>query len=220
MTRRYLTMFIAVALVAALPALAAGFKVERTGPCKLQEAPEAIRATLQAEGLRVTGDDGAAYELWMRATIPLKDGSTAADYSAVADGTFVGLIKYFAKGGDFRGQVIRPEVYLLRFQNILADGNHMGVSATPQFFVLTPPELDKGPAPIAGFIDLMDLCRKASRTNHPYTLYLTEPRKHGEPGFEKEDGHWYLEGKTKAAPSGGAEVDFPFAVVLVGKAEA
>ena len=219
MIRRFLALFVAATLISAVSALAAAYKVEKAGPCILAEVPEALRATLQSEGIRVSGDGAVMYELWMRSTIPQKAGSTAVEYSTVADGTFVGVIRYSVKGGDFRGQVIRPEVYLLRFQNILADGNHMGVSPTPQYFVLTPPDADKDPAPVAAFADLMTLCRKASRTNHPYTLYLTEPRKRGEPGFEKEDGLWFLEAKTKAAPPGGAEVEFPFAVVLVGKAE-
>lgn len=204
--------------LASLAATAAG-KVETTGACTSTEVADAMRATLQPQGLRVAGDSGVLCEVWMRKTIPQKSGASGASYGSVANGTFVGVVTYTGKGGDYRGQVIKPGTYTLRLQTIPSDGNHLGVAPFPEFFLLAPASADKNPAPIS-YEDLIKLSKQASGTNHPHPLNLAQPTGGGNPSFKQDGAHWALEAKTKAQPAGGgAEVDFPFAVVLIGKAE-
>src|SRR5688572_2350865 len=112
--------------LASLAATAAG-KGETTGACTSTEVADAMRATLQPQGLRVVGDSGVLCEVWMRKTIPQKSGASDASYGSVANGTFVGVVTYTGKGGDYRGQVIKPGTYTLRLQTIPSDGNHLGV---------------------------------------------------------------------------------------------
>jgi len=212
-----LALFAIFTVFYCVPSLAAGYKVEKMGPCTLPDVADTIRATLNSEGMVVSGADGTLFEVWMRNGIPLLAGASASDYSGLANGTFVGVIRYTVPGGDYKGHAIRSGVYLMRFQNIPQDGNHMGVSPSPEFFVLTSPEADKDPATVPTFDALMALCRKASGSNHPHALYLTLPAQNGEMGFEQEDSNWFLEGKTKAVPEGGTPIDLPFALTLIGK---
>ena len=211
--------FVSVLFSLASFAATAANKVETTGACTNTEIAEPMRATLQPQGFRVVGDSGPLCELWMRKAIPQKSG---AGYGSIANGTFVGVIIFTGKGGDFRGQAIKPGAYTLRFQTIPSDGNHQGMAPSPEFFLLAPAGADKDPAAQVGYEELTKLSKQASGTNHPHPLYLAQPTGAGSPSFKQvgEGGHWALEGKTKAQPSGGGtEVDFPFAVVLIGKAE-
>jgi len=216
MFRKVSCTVVLIALAAATAA-AASYKVESAGPCTLTEVPDAVKQTLTDQGLRVSGDSGPLAEVWMRRVVPLKAGNAAA-YGSIGDGVFVGVIRVAARGGDFRGQVLKPGVYAMRYQSMPADGNHMGVSPTPEYFILTPAQTDTNPESVVGFDDLMNLSRKASGTNHPVPLYLVEPKQKGTPGFASEDNHWFLEGKTRAS-AGSGEIDFPFALVLIGKGE-
>jgi hypothetical protein len=208
---------VAVLSLAAGAVMAASYKVEPAGPCSLAEISDAMKQTLSDQGFRVVGDGGPLAEVWMRKVVQLKAGTTAA-YSSIGNGVFVGVIRVGTRGGDYRGQVLKPGVYAMRYQTMPSDGNHMGVSPTTDYFILTPAQADTNPDSVVGFDDLMNLSRKASGTNHPVPLYLVDPKQKGETGFTSEDNHWFLEGRTKAS-AGTGEVDFPFALVLIGKGE-
>src|SRR5262245_19713692 len=215
-------LFVSVLFALASFAATAANKVETTGACTNTEVAEAMRATLQPQGFRVVGDSGVLCEVWMRKTIPQKSGASGAGYGSIANGTFVGVITYTGKAGDFRGQAIKPGTYTLRFQTIPTDGNHLGVAPSPEFFLLAPASSDKDPAAQVSYEELVKLSKQASGTNHPHPLNLAQPAGAGNPSFKQvgEGERWALEAKTKAQPAGGgAEVDFPFAVVLIGKAE-
>jgi hypothetical protein len=215
-------LFVSVLFSLASFAATAANKVETTGPCTNTEIADAMKATLQPQGFRVVGDSGVLCEVWMRKTIPQKSGASGANYGSLANGTFVGVITYTGKAGDFRGQAIKPGTYTLRFQTIPSDGNHLGVAPSPEFFLLAPASADKDPTAQLGYEELVKLSKQASGTNHPHPLNLAQPTGAGNPTFKQvgEGERWVLESKTKAQPAGGgAEVDFPFAVILIGKAE-
>jgi hypothetical protein len=103
----------------------------------------------------------------------------------------------------------------MRYQTIPSDGNHLGVSATPDFFLLVPAAEDKDPKATIEYADLIRLSKMASGTNHPNPLYLEAPQG-GAPSFKMNaDERGVVELKGKSA--GGA--DFPIAIILIGKAE-
>ncbi len=221
MKRGWHTLLLISFLVPPIAGGFSGYKVEPGGACTSTEISEAVKNALQPQGLRVTGDSGAFCEVWFRKVTPQKDGSSGTDYSTLANGTFVGVITFPGKGGDFRGQAIKAGTYTLRYQTIPQDGNHLGVSPTSDFFLLMPAGSDKNPEAALDYPELIKLARQASGTNHPHPLNLIAPASGGATGFkESGDGHWALEAKTKAQPSGGGtEVDFPIAMILIGKAE-
>ncbi len=221
MNRKWLKLLALLAI--ALPVTvnsAPGYRVETVGACTSPDIPDAVKNVLQDQGFRVVGDSGPLCEIWFRKLLPQTAGS-GTDYSSLAAGTFVGVIHYLSKGGDYRGQTVKPGTYILRYQTMPSDGNHMGVSPTPDYLVLTPPAADKDPNAVLEYQDLIKLGKQASGASHLHPLYLTSPEGSATPAMRSVDeNHWALEAKVKAQPKGGAEVDLPIALVLVGKAEA
>jgi hypothetical protein len=105
----------------------------------------------------------------------------------------------------------------MRYAHLPADGNHMGVSPTTDYFLLSPIELDRDPGARIEYEKLLDLSRKASGTNHPSVLYLVEPAGGPPRVRDLEGGRYALESAAKAvSASGGAEFPFPIALVLLG----
>jgi hypothetical protein len=207
----------AAAAFAAVPAP----KVETISACSSAEVSQAMKNALQPQGYRVSGDSGTLCEIWLAKTLQQSAGSTGADYGTLVSGSFAGVIVYPAKSGDYRGQGVPPGTYSMRYQTMPADGNHMGVSPTQDYFLLAPASAEQDPAAVIEYDALLNLSRKASKTNHPTPLYLVPPTGGGSVGFKDiGDGHWAVESKTKAkAKSGSAEIDFPLSIVLIGKGE-
>ena len=196
------------------------YKVESVGACTSSDVSDSMKGVLQEQGQRVTDDKGPLCEIWLRKSLPLKSGSSAAEYASLSTGELVGIIVFPSRGGDYRGQDIKPGAYTIRYQTMPSDGNHMGVSPTLDYVLLAPATMDKDPSKDIGYDALLDLSRKASGTNHPTPLYLVPPAGSGDASLrDAGDGHWALEMKTKAQAAGGAPVDFPLALVLIGKGE-
>ena len=215
---RFLPIVILIFLAAFAAAAPQAYKAETVGECTAADLDPAVKSALQPEGVRVTGPDGALCEVWLRKAVPQK--SAGSEYTTLANSTFAGVIVYSQKGGDYRGQAIKPGTYLLRYQSLPQDGNHMGVAPTKHFFLLSPAVEDKDPAAMPDYKTLVALSRKASGTNHPATLWLTKPSGDGKPVRSLDEGHWAVEIKTKGQPAGGAETDLPVAIVVIGKSEA
>ncbi len=200
---------------------AAASKVETIGACTSPDFSDAVKASLQAQGFRVSTDAGVLCDVWLAKTLQQSSGSANADYGTLIPGSFAGVIAFPAAAGDYKGKAIPPGSYTMRYQTMPADGNHMGVSPTPDYFLLSPAGADQDPAAVIDYEPLLALSRKASKTNHPSPLFLTAPTAGGSLAFKDTgDGHWALETKTKAKAKGGsAEIDFPLAIVLLGKGE-
>lgn len=216
-------LFLILSLIATVAALAAAppSKIETIGACAGADVSEAVKAALQPQGYRVSADSGILCEIWLAKSLQQNAGSSGADYGTLTAGSFAGVVVYPEKAGDYKGKPIPAGTYTLRYQTMPADGNHMGVSPTPDYFLLAPAAADRDPAAVIDYEPLLALSRKASQTTHPTPLYLVPPTGGGSPAFKDTgDGHWAVEAKTKAKPKGGsAEIDFPLAIILVGKGE-
>jgi hypothetical protein len=208
-------VFVTAAAIAAAPAP----KVESIGACSNSEISEGMRNALQAQGYRVSGDSGVLCEIWLAKTLQQSTGSSSADYGTLVPGSFAGVIVYIAKAGDYRGQAVPPGAYSMRYQTMPADGNHMGVSPTQNYFLLAPAGVDQDPAATIEYDAHLNMSKKASKTNHPAPLYLAPATGGGSTGFKDTgDGHWALEAKTKAKASS-SEIEFPVSIILIGKGE-
>ena len=221
MNRRCLVLFTLflgslVAFAAAPPS-----KVETIGACTNPELSDAMKSALQPQGYRVSSDEGVLCEIWLAKSMLQKAGSSGADYASLVPGSFAGVIVYPGKAGDYKGHAIPPGAYTMRYETMPADGNHMGVAPTQDFFLLALGSADQDPAAVFDYDALVSLSRKASKTNHPAPLYLDSPTAGSSSVFhDTGDGHWAVEIKTKAKAKGGsAEIDFPLALVLIGKGE-
>jgi hypothetical protein len=179
-------------------------KVESTGALSGGGVSDAVRGTLEAKGQKVFGTDGKPVaEVWFRKDIP--SGSAAVDGANFA-----------SRGGDYRGQGIKPGYYTLRYGLILVDGNHLGVSPARDFLIACPVSDDKDPNATLKPEDVIKLSKAASGTNHPSVWCMVPPTAtSGLPRAIKDGSeHVILETvlTTKSGP-------IPIGLILVGKTE-
>lgn len=155
-----------------LTAFAAEPTIETIGPFT-GSAPDTIKSALADQGYRVTLDGKIVAEVWPAKTpVTEKNSSATAIYPDFGTGQFYGVISMPIGGGDFRGQNIPAGTYTMRYELLPSDGNHLGVSPDPDFFLLVPAADDPGPATKLNFQALVRASAKASGTAHPAAFAL------------------------------------------------
>ena len=171
---------LALLLFALAPAALANgsneFKLEPIGALTETKIAEAVRATLNDKGWRITGKDGKVVcELWFRKEIPSHAGSVdGANFGQINEGALVGVINFPTKTHDFRDQGVKAGFYTLRYGLSMQDGAHLGVSPSRDFFMLCPPDTDTDPKDLPG-AEVIKLSRTAIGTGHPAPLALAFP---------------------------------------------
>jgi hypothetical protein len=193
------------------------YKVETIGAAPA-DVPAPILATLDAQGVRVSSDQGALCEVWLRKALPANsspNGSPDVLYGSLPEGAFLGVLHFPKATTDYRSQTIKAGFYTVRYGLIPQDGNHTGVNATRDAFVLSPVAADSDPSKVLSFDDMVKLSQRASGTPHPGFLVGAPASGSTFPSVAKDDsGHWNLQIKGHAA--GG---DLPLAFTVVGKWE-
>ncbi|MFN0107342.1 MAG: hypothetical protein ACKVZH_00685 [Blastocatellia bacterium] len=183
-------------------ALAEGHKVESIGALKDSAVAEAVRGAMEEKGLRVTDDKGKTVcDIWFRKEVPdSKADIPGASFGQIAEGTLVGVINFPANTSDFRGQGIKAGWYTLRYALILQDGNHLGVSAARDFFLICPAADDKDPNAAMKMEEMLKLSRAAAGGGHPSPWYFgmaTSADKELPKIVKNEHEHIVLETKLK-----------------------
>ena len=219
MLRKCLALAVLIAALS-VPAFADGGKVEATGAFADPSASESVRNALEPKGYRVSLADGVVLcDVWLRNGAPIraKTDVSGAIYTELADSTLIGVVSFPAATKDYRGQVIKPGAYTLRYELHPTDGNHMGISSFRDFLLLTSVALDQTVDTVFKFEELTKLSAKSSGTNHPlpWSLVLVEGEKSFPSVMENEAGHLVLFAKLKT--QGGGEL--PIAIVVKGVAE-
>ncbi len=186
--------FLTFVLATLLSALAVAQKVEPI-PAFSGDAPEKIKAALEANGYRVILPNTlAAADVWLAKAVPMAKRTDAkgASYPDFADSEFLGVIT-FPKGGarDFRGQTVRPGTYTMRYQLLPSDGNHLGVAPNPDFVLLIPASEDPDPAVNYDFGKLIELSAGAAHTSHPAAFEMM-PAEAGDPHATQTDDGWIV----------------------------
>jgi hypothetical protein len=194
------------------------YKVENAG-APSADLPKPLQDALESQGTRVVdAQGGALLEVWLRKSVPtIASPSPSSDflYGSLSEGVFLGVLHFPAPAADFRGQVVKPGFYTLRYGLIPQDGNHMGVNPTRDVLVLCPVATDNDLSTALNFDNLVKLGRQASGTAHPAVLVAVPVNGDSFPAAVKDDqGHWNLQVKVR-----GSSGDFPFAFTLVGKWE-
>ncbi len=214
--KRKIALTVALQFTVAL----AAFGQENYKAASIGAAPVAIPAALQSmldpQGTRVTDATGVIIcDLWLRKTLPASSNpSTSADvrYGTLPVGGFLGVLHFAKDTTDFRSQSIKAGYYSVHYGLIPQDGNHMGVNATRDAFVLVPVAADNNPDVVLKFEDMVKLSRQASGTNHPGFLVGAAVNGDSFPSVSKDDsGNWNLQ--IKGHTSSG---DLPLAFTLVG----
>jgi hypothetical protein len=171
-----------------------------------------MKSMLQQDGLKVTGSKPVC-EMWLRTSLPSgpKSSEEGIDIPTIPHGSFLGVIRFPAKGEDRRGQGLEPGVYTLRYSLHPVNGDHLGVAPQRDFMVMSPIAADQDPSTTPAFDDLMKLSRKASGTPHPAVLSMWRSRSEKFPDVtQEEDVNWVLHTKMG---------DTPVAVIVVGRSE-
>jgi hypothetical protein len=194
-------------LSAAAAAFAQDYKLE-----KIATPPPGLPAAYASQigdGYRVVGSSGPWVEIWFRKTIPTgPKSSDPAVTLPIAQGTFLGILRFPANGADRRGQTVKPGVYTMRYSNFPVDGAHQGVAPQRDFALLTPVANDPDPAAMPDFQKLVTQS-KTSGTAHACVFSLEPPS--GD-GLTKEGDHDVVL-NVKVG-------DLPIAIIVAGKAEA
>lgn len=162
-----LVFFAASALASSVSAQ--GYKAESDAAPAPDAVAAPIRAQLAPNAIKVTGPSGALCEIWLRSSLspaasPVSSGGV--NFGQIGLGALVGVIRFDAKGADYREQAIQPGVYTMRYMLQPVDGNHQGVSTYRDYLLLSPVAIDTSLADVAGINDLVNLSKKASGTGH------------------------------------------------------
>jgi hypothetical protein len=162
-------------IAAAAGVLAQGSKLENIGAFSDASASEAVRASLDSKGYRVTAANGDVIcDLWLRASLPAaeKKDVSGAIYTTIGESALVGVVVFAKPANDFRGQGIKPGAYTLRYALHPSDGNHMGISPYRDFLLLVPVGADQDVNSKFKFEELSKLSARAAGTNHPTPFSL------------------------------------------------
>jgi hypothetical protein len=193
----------------AVAAFAQTYKLE-----KVAAPPDGLPAAYASQigdGYRVVGPSGPWVEIWFRKTIPTgPKSSDPAITLPIAQGTFLGILRFPGNGADRRGQTVKPGIYTMRYSNFPVDGAHQGVAPQRDFALLSPVANDPDPAAMPTFEKLVAQS-KTSGTSHACVFSLEPPSSDSLPALTKEGDH-----DTVLNVKAG---DLPIAIIVVGKAE-
>jgi len=192
-------------------------KVESIGPVTTGAFPGSVTRTLEPKGYRVALPDGTVVcEIWFRASVPAQAGRNVdgANYPELSPAEFVGVVRFPKQVTDFRGQPIKPGSYILRYELLPNDGNHMGVAASRDFLLLAPVGQADPAASMSGE-QLVALSGKAAGTQHPAVFSMVPPDGGVFPAiYRNDDGYYVFVVKLKTAFG-----ELPIGLVIKGQAQ-
>lgn len=192
-------------------ALAGTAKLERIDRPTATPVPEPVWKVLDPQGYRVVLDDGSQLcDIWLRKDTPKssKKESDSALYPQLASSTMVGLISFPKAVSDYKGDPVQPGFYSLRYQLLPSDGNHMGVAPNPDFLLVVPIASDPDPNAQFKFLELVNVSRKATASQHPGVFSLVSPA--DSPLIKDDQDHWIFTAKLRLAE--GSELAFGLVV--------
>jgi len=142
--------------------------------------PEGVAASLKKEltedAVRVTTADGKPFaEVWLRKAIPAtaKPSGPAGtvQFPVLAEGEWLGVVRFVSEGHDFRDQEVPKGVYTLRYGLQPVNGDHLGVSTYRDYGLLLPAAKDADPAPLPKK-KLETQSAESAGSSHPTILML------------------------------------------------
>jgi hypothetical protein len=215
---------IAIALVLAASATLAagaekGYKLEPLKEAAPADVGEKLREVLAADGIRVADAEGKPFvDVWLRKSVPTGEPSDeqGVKFNQLAEGTFLGVARFHRAGSDYKANDFPAGVYTVRNGLQPRDGDHLGVSESRDFVLLSPVKADQGLDPIAAK-ELVKLSTQVSGISHPTVLYLIKVVGDAKPPrvfHDEENERWVID---LEAPASGKEKTLRFGLVIVGK---
>jgi hypothetical protein len=149
------------------------FTVEPLKEAAPAEVAESVRKELAPAGSRIVRGGKPFVDFWFRAALPTGEarGGLGVLYGTLQPTGLVGVARFHAGGGDFKGQKFPAGVYTMRYAVQPEDGDHQGVSETRDFLLLCAAGADATP----GLLDPKELNKISAKVNgkkHPAVLYL------------------------------------------------
>jgi len=235
----------ALILAAASFACAQDFRIEPASAETLQSLPKPLRDSLDPQGVRLVASVNEVKtvicQMWWKKVIPAQAFArkpASVLYGGLKPGSLIGVV-YFSNEAqaelfrrDFRGQVMEPGFYTMRYARIdqdkdLADirnqekgeqDDDTRVSPFRDFLVLgsikTDTQLDRD----LSFAEMFRIGRLTSRTKNPPILSLLQinPAYKKVPALITEDsGDCTVQTNLQQKGADGKLKDLPFAVLLV-----
>ena len=172
-----LMRFLSVAgLIAGLfltPALAQD-QVEKVAADPPAEVAEGIRSSLSTDSYQVKIGGKLVAEFWMRKEVPTGPAGTGLgfNFQEIPFGAVLGVVRLPSEWADYKELTVAAGVYILRYGQMPADGNHMGVAVYRDFAQLIPAGEDRELGSEYDFDQLVDLSARATGTPHPAVMAL------------------------------------------------
>jgi hypothetical protein len=211
---RALKQSAAILVVSIALAIAASAQAKLESVAAAPNASDAMVKAVADHALKIAAA-GNTIQIWPAKSITGEaNAADGALYPDIPRGAFAGLVQFSSEAADFRGQKIPAGTYTLRYAVLPADGNHLGVAPSPDFFLLVPTANDSNPDILLPYPRLVRLSARASGTNHPAAFSLQAAAKKW-PSVETSDkGHVAVTFDLKVG-----EKTLPLAMVVVGSAE-
>jgi hypothetical protein len=155
-------------------ASAADYKLEALKDKAPAEVAAPLAETLREGGFRLLDRKGMPLvDVWLRKDIPAssKKPPPGVKFEDLSEGSFLGVARIHQKHYDFKNKAIPPGVYTLRLGVQPMDGDHLGVSETRDFALLSPVAADKSLAPIPTS-EVVKMSCQVSGTKHPSVLWV------------------------------------------------
>lgn len=200
-----------------------GYKVQTLERAAPKELSEAMQKLLSPQVLIVANEQGKDLaEVWYRKEIPAiaSDAQLKAglNYRAIAQGEFIGAIRFKEDAADYRKQKIKAGVYTLRLGYQPLDGDHAGSSQFTEFVLLLKATDDASPKALT-MEELFEKSMTAAGTTHPAVFMLFPNAKPAaDPQvLDKGGNHVVLYTKNELSVSGKSQ-PFGFGLTVVGSA--
>lgn len=176
-----------------------------------------VREAMAGGGTR-TAVRGVTVDFWWVKSLALaRPAGGPVSWSAVAEGTLVGAVRFSAPFRDIRGRIVKPGVYTLRYGIQPDNGDHLGVSPHREFLLMSPATADADVAP-TGHEGTIAMARQSIGAAHPGVLSLDPPVAADPPLTIRANDAGHELVVFELPTSHGAPLRF--GLILVGKIEA
>jgi hypothetical protein len=223
MKRTAVWLLVALSLSSVAVAQAGKYKAA-TGAASPSDVSGSLQGALSPDGITVTNPQGAPFaQVWLVKSVNAKPGTPAGEvaFPGLNTGALIGVIHLANEWSDFRGSVVKPGTYTLRYALHPEDGNHMGVSTYRDFLLLTPIAQDTFGTRDLLYDDLIRVSKLADASRpHPAILSIVPATGQSFPGIVTDDqNHVILEVKLQTSVAGQPK-PLPIGLTLVGKSDA
>jgi hypothetical protein len=186
------------------------------------------REATNSEGFRISDSQGHVLaDIWLRKSVPGAEKPAGPkdtiQFPFLADGEFLGAMRFEAEGHDYRDQPIAKGTYTIRYGLQPVNGDHLGVSTFRDYSLILPAAKDLSLARLARK-QLEQQSASAAGTSHPAVFLLLEapadaPRSGASMIHDDAQNTWSVVLPLSIQVKGsGDPVVLPIRLVVVGKA--